>query len=193
VLDKLITGTDCIDPTADRNPLISSRKPKEKSLQSVACSALYQISIPDTLTTRTYGKLFELLTQENILPLGILRGVFSNMSSGAKGNKMPYVYTNPHKDTELFTCDRVFVLSPRSPESKKTSSKAPTKVSLASVSLSPPSSLSLSVCLSLDLSSLPPSGHPRRVPHDAIELCSSEEEDTVRRYDHSGGSQGRVW
>lgn len=35
------------------------------------------------------------------------------MSFGAKGNKMPYVYTNPHKDTELFTCDRVFVLSPK--------------------------------------------------------------------------------
>lgn len=91
--------------------MIASRK--AKGLQSVVSSALYQIPIPDNLQARTYGKLFEHLSKENIIPLGILRGVFSNMSSGAKGNKMPYVYTNPHKDTELFTCDRVFVLSPR--------------------------------------------------------------------------------
>jgi hypothetical protein len=26
-------------------------------------------------------------------------------------NVLPYVYTNPPKDTEIFSCDRVFVLS----------------------------------------------------------------------------------
>ena len=30
---------------------------------------------------------------------------------GPKGNKLPYVFTNPPSDTELFSCDRVFVLS----------------------------------------------------------------------------------
>lgn len=42
---------------------------------------------------------------------GILRGVFANTKSGPKNNKMPYVFTNPPKDTELFTCDKVFILS----------------------------------------------------------------------------------
>jgi len=43
--------------------------------------------------------------------VGILRGVFAHTKLGSKANKTPYVYTNPSKDTELFTCDKVFVLS----------------------------------------------------------------------------------
>lgn len=128
VLDKLISGTDCIETKENRNPLIASRRPKV-GLQAVAGSSLYQIHIPDTIQPRTYGKLVEYYAKDNILPLGILRGVFSNMSSGAKGNKMCYVYTNPHKDTELFTCDRVFVLSPR----VLNESKVPMKVSVVVV------------------------------------------------------------
>ena len=46
-----------------------------------------------------------------MLITGILRGVFANTKSGPKNNKMPYVFTNPPKDTELFTCDKVFILS----------------------------------------------------------------------------------
>jgi len=37
--------------------------------------------------------------------------VFAHTKLGSKANKTPYVYTNPSKDTELFTCDKVFVLS----------------------------------------------------------------------------------
>lgn len=37
--------------------------------------------------------------------------MFANTKSGPKNNKMPYVFTNPPKDTELFTCDKVFILS----------------------------------------------------------------------------------
>jgi hypothetical protein len=52
------------------------------------------------------------LAQDNILPVGILRGVFSNMNIGPKSNKMPYVFTNPPADTEIYSAiDRVFVLS----------------------------------------------------------------------------------
>ena len=46
-----------------------------------------------------------------MIPLGLLRGVFSNTNTGPKSNKMPFVFTNPPKDTELFSCDKVFVLS----------------------------------------------------------------------------------
>lgn len=74
-------------------------------------SSLYQISIPDGLESRTYGSLYRLLSRRKQIPLGILRGVFANTKSGPKSNKMPYVFTNPPKDTELFTCDKVFVLS----------------------------------------------------------------------------------
>jgi hypothetical protein len=81
------------------------------SYASMPSSSLYQISIPDGLESRTYGSLYRLLSRRKQIPLGILRGVFSNTKSGPKANKMPYVFTNPPKDTELFTCDKVFVLS----------------------------------------------------------------------------------
>jgi hypothetical protein len=74
-------------------------------------SALYQINLPEGLQTRTYGALYRLLTRRKQIPLGILRGVFAHTKSGPKANKMPYVYTNPPKDTELFSCDKIFVLS----------------------------------------------------------------------------------
>jgi hypothetical protein len=35
------------------------------------------------------------------------------MQIGPKQNKACYVYTNPAKDTELFSVDKVYVLSPR--------------------------------------------------------------------------------
>jgi hypothetical protein len=43
--------------------------------------------------------------------LGLLRGVFETTGTGPKSNRVPYVFTNPTKDTELFACDKVFVLS----------------------------------------------------------------------------------
>lgn len=46
------------------------------------------------------------------LTKGLLRGTFPHTNTGPKANKMPYVFTNPPRDTELFTCDKVFVLSP---------------------------------------------------------------------------------
>lgn len=96
-------------------------------------SSLYQISIPEGLESRTYGALFQLLCKRKQIPLGepigqyihkkldlfilnltlgLLRGTFPHTSTGPKANRMPYVFTNPPKDTELFTCDKVFILSP---------------------------------------------------------------------------------
>lgn len=75
-------------------------------------SSLYQIPLPEKLETRTYGALFShLVKKKKQIPLGLLRGVFNNTKSGPKGNSLPYVFTNPPKDTELFSCDRIFVLS----------------------------------------------------------------------------------
>jgi hypothetical protein len=74
-------------------------------------SSLYQIPLPEKLESKTYGALFSLLVKRKQIPLGLLRGIFSNTKSGPKNNTTPYVYTNPPKDTELFSCDKVFVLS----------------------------------------------------------------------------------
>jgi hypothetical protein len=83
-----------------------------KSLsRSLRGSSLYQIPLPEGLDSRTYGALYTLLAKRKMIPLGILRGVFANTKSGPKANVMPYVFTNPPKDTELFSCDKVFVLS----------------------------------------------------------------------------------
>jgi len=40
------------------------------------------------------------------------------MHLGPRGNKLPYVYTNPSKESELFRCDKVFVLCPESPHER---------------------------------------------------------------------------
>lgn len=77
-------------------------------------SSLHQIIVPDGLAKQTYGELFRYLSQRGIIPLGLLRGIFPAMGIGPKGNKAPYVFTNPSKDTEVFSCDKVFVLSQKS-------------------------------------------------------------------------------
>ena len=108
VLVKLISGAE-----VEKKSAKSSGKANKAGVSSIESSSLYQIPIPDNLETRTYGSLFNRLITTGVIPLGLFRGVFANMSVGAKGNKLSYVYTNPSKDTELFTCDRVFVLSPK--------------------------------------------------------------------------------
>ncbi len=82
-----------------------------KAMKGLIGSSLYQIPLPDGLVSRTYGALYSLLAKRKQIPLGILRGVFSTTKSGPKANVMPYVFTNPPKDTELFSCDKIFVLS----------------------------------------------------------------------------------
>ena len=52
------------------------------------------------------------MAKTGTIPIGLFRGVFPQMKVGPKQNKMSYVYTNPTKDTELFSCDKVFVLTP---------------------------------------------------------------------------------
>lgn len=100
-----------------------ARRPK--GLSAVVSSSLYQVAIPDGLESRTYGALFKLLSRKGVIPLGLYRGVFPQMKVGPKSNKMSYVFTNPSKETELFSCDKVYVLSPHPTASSnsKTSQK----------------------------------------------------------------------
>jgi hypothetical protein len=117
VLNQLISGTDHISADEEgakapkKKGSINTIRQKKGGVSTIRGSALYQISVPDKLESKTYSCLTQELASRGILPLGLLRGVFSNMSVGARSNKMPYVYTNPSKDTELFSCDKVFVLS----------------------------------------------------------------------------------
>ena len=102
------------------NPTKNSNKPKPKdtkdqnhtNLKRIIGSCIYQIPVPDDAENKTFGYMYKFLSQrDNIIPIAVLRGTFPHMKIGPKGNKMPYVFTNPDKDTELFTCDRLFVLS----------------------------------------------------------------------------------
>ena len=92
-----------------------TKKRQLSGLSAVVSSTLCQINIPEGLESRTYGALYRLLASQGCIPIGLYRGVFPQMKAGPKHNKMPYVYTNPPKDTELFSCDKVFVLSPLPP------------------------------------------------------------------------------
>ncbi|CAN0430323.1 unnamed protein product, partial [Ectocarpus fasciculatus] len=117
VVNKLITGTDHkrdeIQPSTsakERKSRKSNVKVNSKLFDGMG-SSLHQILVPDDLGKQTYGELFKYLSQRRMIPLGLLRGTFPAMGIGPKGNKLPYVYTNPSKDTEVFSCDKVFVLS----------------------------------------------------------------------------------
>lgn len=105
LLNEMIAGVD-------QKPMLT----KKKGLDALVGSSIYLINIPDKLESRTYGSLFKYLATQGMIPLGLLRGIFPNMKLGPKANIMPYVFTNPGKDTELFSCDKVYVLSqtPRS-------------------------------------------------------------------------------
>lgn len=86
-----------------------------KKLLKIPNSCLYQINIPDISNTnnnkKDYGAVYQHLAGQGIIPIGILRGTLANLRVGPKGNQSPYVFTNPPKDTELFSCDRLFVLA----------------------------------------------------------------------------------
>jgi len=83
----------------------------KKGVAAVLGSTLYQMKLPEDRAIHTYGELFRSLTKQGIVPLGLYRGVFKHLKQGPKQNRQPYVFTNPPKEVELFSCDRVFVLS----------------------------------------------------------------------------------
>jgi potassium large conductance calcium-activated channel subfamily M alpha protein 1 len=112
VISELFSGVE----RKNRNELLANirgdTKTEKKGVAAIVGSTLYQISVPE-LESRTYGSLFRHLCNEGIIPLGLYRGIFSHMNIGPKQNKSCYCFTNPSKDTELFSCDKVYVLSPR--------------------------------------------------------------------------------
>jgi hypothetical protein len=127
VVNKLISGIE----HKDYNEIAASAgttQIKPRGLAAVMGSSLYQIPIPDDLESHTFGALFKHLAKSDMIPLGIFRGVFQQMKTGPKANKMSYVFTNPPKDTELFSCDKVFVLSQKSPFLEKKKVRKSTKV-----------------------------------------------------------------
>eukprot|EP01036_Dinobryon_divergens_P030223 gene30223-39430_t len=80
-------------------------------LDQIRSSCLYQMAIPEKFYLKKYGDLIQDLYKQNIIPLGLYRGVFAGMTLGANENKCPYVYTNPDKDVTLYSCDKIFCLS----------------------------------------------------------------------------------
>jgi hypothetical protein len=115
VLSEMFSGVDRKSRAVIESELRgdqASAKEMKKGVASITGSTLYQIPVPE-LQNRTYGSLFKHLSVEGIIPLGLYRGVFPYMQIGPKQNKACYVYTNPAKDTELFSVDKVYVLSPR--------------------------------------------------------------------------------
>jgi hypothetical protein len=112
VINKLVSGNDYLD-IGEMNELYatSGSKNKTKGIAAIKGSCVYQINIPTDLETQTYGALYNYLSERSIIPIGIYRGIVPQMKVGPKGNKMCYAFTNPAKDTELFSCDKIFVLS----------------------------------------------------------------------------------
>jgi hypothetical protein len=94
-----------------KNAVMELQQKGKSRLSSIKGSYLYQIPLPESMESKTYGALYEYLSKQDIIPLGLLRGTFNSLILGPMANKLPYVYANPSKDTVLYSCDKVFVLS----------------------------------------------------------------------------------
>eukprot|EP01034_Spumella_vulgaris_P027295 gene27295-33991_t len=100
------------DDSGDDHDAFSTTSTKVKSkINAIKGSCLYQIAMPENFVKKNYGQLYQHLAMQGMIPLGLLRGTVANLNIGSKGNRMPYVFTNPEKTAELFPCDRVFVLA----------------------------------------------------------------------------------
>jgi potassium large conductance calcium-activated channel subfamily M alpha protein 1 len=113
VIAKLVSGGDDMDVNEMEDRYGSDKTKKISGIAAIRGSCFYQIPIPADLPSKTFGSLVTYLSARNIVVLGLYRGVFAHISLGPKGNKMPYVFTNPPKDSEIFSCDKAFVLSQR--------------------------------------------------------------------------------
>ena len=110
VIRLFVSGVEVRDRDALQAKILGKEIVAIKGVAALVGSSLYQMKVPDA-HVRTYGDLFKSLSETGVIPLGLYRGVFKNMAVGPKQNKMPYVLTNPPKDSEVFSCDKVFVLS----------------------------------------------------------------------------------
>jgi hypothetical protein len=96
-------------------PLGFDRGKPRRRVWNTRSSSLFQVPIPDGLETMTYGAMFRHIAKHHVIPIGILRGVFRGFKVGPRKNSLNYVFANPPPDTELFTCDKIFVLAPSFP------------------------------------------------------------------------------
>lgn len=76
-------------------------------------SSLYQAPIPEKYVNGSYGALFKAFSVRGIIPMGLYRGVNKHINIGRRMNRVPYVFTNPPKHTEIFNGDKVFILAAR--------------------------------------------------------------------------------
>lgn len=76
-------------------------------------SSLYQVDIPSQFVGKSYMTLFRHFSKDGIIPIALYRGVVKHLGLGRLMNHLPYVYTNPSKEAEIFNGDKVFILSPK--------------------------------------------------------------------------------
>ena len=65
---------------------------------------VHQIPVPVNFVKRTYGDLFEYLTNKEIIPIALYR------PANFKNAPRPYIFTNPESTTKLIGQDFVFVI-----------------------------------------------------------------------------------
>lgn len=110
ILRELIT--DC-----DREAGDNWNKHLKGKIPPVEDSVMYQIPVPVSYFGKTYGELFEhLCLEENVVSLGLFRGLSPGDDIGPQDNFVPYVYTNPSKQTTLCSTDHVYILSTTPPK-----------------------------------------------------------------------------
>ncbi len=72
-------------------------------------SSVFQISIPEDFSGKSYKDLLQFLLKRSMMPIGLYR------SEQVWGTVSPYVYTNPKPNVLLHAKDRVFVLADHDP------------------------------------------------------------------------------
>lgn len=118
ILNLMISGRES---SQDSTIMI---KKKNDYLASINCSSLYQLSPPSHLDT--YGAVFNHFADQGIIAFGIFRERIGNQDE----REMNFVFTNPSKDTNMFSSDKIFVLSPKLIQNKNMTSVKARKASV---------------------------------------------------------------
>lgn len=110
----LLASTEYLSASAKISNIDLPDLLKEDSpLKTMQGSCFYSIKVNESMVRKPYIQVYQELSLKGIIPLAVLRGTqpHSIMNIGPLGNRLPYVYTNPHSESRLFLCDHLFVLS----------------------------------------------------------------------------------
>ncbi len=107
IVAQLISGMDREKETLYWRAILGNTDPVIDEMRG---SVLIQISVPDDYIGKHYSEMVHQLLSDNRVAIGLYRDPDGQAKIGGGFNRLPYVVTNPSKDTILTCNDMVFIL-----------------------------------------------------------------------------------